>query len=57
MIENKELTKMINQCKTSKELHQLQVDFANETIGRITDSQALRILKKQQQLQEKEKKI
>ena len=57
MIENKELTKLIKSCKTSKELHDLQIQFANETIGRITDSQALRILKAQQKLEEKERAL
>lgn len=55
MIENKELDKMIKECKTSQELKHLQMLFANEIIGRITDKQALKILKKQQELEEKER--
>lgn len=55
MIENKELTKLIKSCKTSQELHELQIAFANETIGRITDKQALRILEAKNKMEEKEK--
>lgn len=57
MIENKELTKLIRGCKTSQDLHELQIAFANETIGRITDGQALRILEWQQKLYEKERNV
>ena len=55
MIENEQLNKMIKECKTSQELYHLQNLFANEIIGRITDKQALKILKAQQKLYEKEK--
>lgn len=54
MIGNKELDKLIKDCKTSSELKELQIAFANETIGRITNNQAIRILKRQQELKEKE---
>lgn len=55
MIENKELTRLIRGCKTSQDLHELQIAFANETIGRITDKQALRILEAKNKMEEKEK--
>lgn len=55
MIDNKELDIMIKNCKTPKELQQLQTLFANEIIGRITDKQAMKILKRQKQLEEREK--
>ena len=51
---NRELEKMIKNCKTSEELHRLQSLFANEVIGRITDDQALRILKAEEDLRELE---
>jgi hypothetical protein len=54
MMDNKELDKLIKNCKTSAELHTLQINFANETIGRITDNQAMKILQKQKELLEKE---
>ena len=50
MIENEQLNKMIKDCKTSQELYHLQNLFANEIIGRITDKQALKILKAQKEL-------
>ena len=51
MIDNKELDIMIKNCKTPKELQQLQTLFANEIIGRITDKQAMKILKRHQRKQ------
>lgn len=55
MISNEELDKMIKKCKTSKELHELQIGFINETLGRITDKQALKICKAEDKLEEKER--
>ena len=55
IISNVELNEMIKNCKTSQELQQLQIDCANEVYGTITDSQALKILKAKQKLEEKER--
>ena len=55
IISNDELNKMIKKCKTSQELHELQIDCTNEVYGTITDKQALKILKAQQKLEEKER--
>lgn len=54
-MDNQQLNKMIKDCKTSQELYHLQNLFANEIIGRITDKQALKILKAQKELLQKEK--
>ncbi len=53
---NEELNKLIKECETPQELHKLQVDFANETIGRITDAQALKILKAEEKMRMEGKK-
>jgi len=47
---NEELDKLIKECKTPQELHNLQTLFANEMIGRITDAQAMKILKAEEKL-------
>ncbi len=52
---NKELDKMIKECKTSEELHRLQSLFTNEIIGRITDEQALKICRAEDELEKLEK--
>lgn len=51
---NKELDKMIKDCETSEELHRLQSLFTNEIIGRITDEQALKILRAEEELRKLE---
>ena len=55
MTSNEELDRLIKQCKTSKELHRLQELFTNEIIGRITDAQALKICRAEDELEEKER--
>lgn len=55
IVSNKELDKMIKECKTAKELHRLQELFTNEIIGRITDAQALKICRAEDELEEKER--
>lgn len=57
IITNEELDKMIQKCKTSADLRQLQIDCTNENYGSITDKQAMKILKAQQKLEEKEKTL
>ena len=55
-ISDKELNKLINECKTSGELRKLQMACCNEMFGSITDKQAMRILKIQQKLEKLEQK-
>lgn len=47
---NEELNKLIKECETPQELHNLQQLFANEIIGRITDAQALKILRAEEKM-------
>ena len=53
---NEELNKLIKECKTPQELDRLQSLFANEIIGRITDAQALKILRAEEKLRMEESK-
>ena len=53
---NEELNKSIKECKTPQDLHNLQQLFANEIIGRITDAQALKILKAEEKMRMEESK-
>ena len=47
---NTELNNLIKECKTPQELDELQIAFANETIGRITNNQALKIIRAKEKL-------
>lgn len=53
---NEELNKLIKECKTPQELDRLQSLFTNEIIGRITDAQALKILRAEEKLRMEESK-
>ena len=55
IMSNDVLNKMIKECKTSSDLRKLQIECTNELYGTITDKQAMKILKAQQKLEEKEK--
>ena len=57
LISNEELNRLIKECKTSKELHELQINCTNEVYGRITDRQAMKILREQQKLEQKEREL
>lgn len=50
-ISDKELNKLIDGCKTSNELRNLQIACCNEMFGSITDKQAMKILKIQKKLE------
>ena len=53
---NEELNKLIKKCKTPQELDRLQSLFTNEIIGRITDAQALKILRVEEKMRMEESK-
>lgn len=53
---NEELNKLIKECKTSQELDNLQHLFTNEIIGRITDAQAIKIIRAKEKLKMEENK-